>query len=159
MKTNYLFPTKCKTIGWILIVIGLAITLCENWDLLPQLGPTKVISLIPEQGSCDQHYSFITTNNSWADEIGHVTLMLGFILVSFTRLKEEDEYTINLRMKSLSWVVKAYGLLYILVELTVYGGGYLLPFFLFHWLIFPLFIIKFHYEMWKFRKEVVNDEE
>ena len=74
-------------------------------------------------------------------------------------LSHQDEYTINLRMKTFSWAVKVYGILFILTQLTVYGTGYLLPLLYFHWLIFPLFIGKFYYEIWKFRKEVVSDEE
>ena len=166
MKTNYLFPEKCKTIGWILILFGLVTAILSNEDMLPNLGPTKAISLIPsektsfEEGEkVEKTLSFITQNDDWADEIANVAIMVGFILVSFTRLKEEDEYTINLRLKTFSWAVKVYGILFILTQLTVYGTGYLLPLLYFHWLIFPLFIGKFYYEIWKFRKEVVSDEE
>ena len=49
MKTNYLFPEKCKTIGWILILFGLVTAILSNEDMLPNLGPTKAISLIPSE--------------------------------------------------------------------------------------------------------------
>ena len=166
MKTNYLFPEKCKTIGWILILFGLVVAILYNEDILPNLGPTKAITLIPsekmpfeEEEKVEKTFTFVTQNDDWTDEIANVAIMMGFILVSFTRLKEEDEYTINLRMKTFSWAVKVYGILFILTQLTVYGTGYLLPLLYFHWLIFPLFIGKFYYEIWKFRKEVVSDEE
>ena len=166
MKTNYLFPEKCKTIGWKLILFGLVAAILYNEEILPTLGPTKAITLIPsekmsyEEGeNVEKTITFVTQNDDWTDEIANVALMMGFILVSFTRLKEEDEYTINLRMKTFSWAVKVYGILFILMQLTVYGTGYLIPLLYFHWIIFPLFIGKFYYEIWKFRKEVVSDEE
>ena len=77
MKTNYLFPEKCKTIGWILILFGLVTAILSNEDMLPNLGPTKAISLIPsektsfEEGEkVEKTLTFITQNDDWTDEIG-----------------------------------------------------------------------------------------
>ena len=80
------------------------------------------------------------------------------VLISFARLKEEDEYTINLRMKSMAWAFKVYGVIVIIATLTIYGLGWYYVMLVFVYLAFLLFIGKFYYELHKFRKEAINEE-
>ena len=79
-----------------------------------------------------------------------VGLVLSLLFISFARLKEEDEYTINLRMKSMAWAFKVYGVIVIIATLTIYGLGWYYVMLVFVYLAFLLFIGKFYYELHKF---------
>ena len=128
MNYSYLFPPVFKRVGWILFVI---------W---------------PDEGK------FIMTNDDWTDEICIVGMILSLLFITFARLKQEDEFTINLRMKSMAWAVKGYGLIIMMTTLFVYGTNWLYIMLLSIYLVFFLFIIKFYYELEKSRKEAPHEE-
>ena len=131
MKFEYLFPEVYKKIGWVMFVV-FSVLYVEN--------------------------SFIQQNDGWEDEICMVGFVLSLLFISFARLKEEDEYTINLRMKSMAWAFKVYGVIVIIATLTIYGLGWYYVMLVFVYLAFLLFIGKFYYELHKFRKEAINEE-
>ena len=140
MNYNYLFPPVFKKIGWVLFVIF------------------AVLNVLWMTGDIEGLGKFIMTNDDWTDEICIVGMILSLLFITFARLKQEDEYTINLRMKSMAWAVKGYGLIIMMTTLFVYGTNWLYIMLLSIYLVFFLFIIKFYYELEKFRKEVPHEE-
>jgi fatty acid desaturase len=87
-----------------------------------------------------------------------VGMILSLLFISFARLKDEDEYTVNLRMKSMAWSFKVFGIVVIVATLTIYGMIWFIVMLILVYLIFFLFIGKFYYELHKFRKEAQNEE-
>ena len=153
MNYSYLFPPMFKKVGWILFVIFAVLNvLWMTGDIEGILPQCKVFSIWPDDGK------FITTNDDWTDEICIVGMILSLLFITFARLKQEDEFTINLRMKSMTWAVKGYGLIIMIATLFVYGTNWLYIMLLSIYLVFFLFIIKFYYELEKFRKEVPHEE-
>ena len=143
MKFEYLFPEVYKKIGWVMFVV-FSVLYVLSFSLLP-------FTFLSEN-------SFIQQNDGWEDEICMVGFVLSLLFISFARLKEEDEYTINLRMKSMAWAFKVYGVIVIIATLTIYGLGWYYVMLVFVYLAFLLFIGKFYYELHKFRKEAINEE-
>ena len=153
MNYSYLFPPVFKKIGWVLFVIFAVLNvLWMTGDIEGLLPACRVFSIWPDEGK------FIMTNDDWTDEICIVGMILSLLFITFARLKQEDEYTINLRMKSMAWAVKGYGLIIMMTTLFVYGTNWLYIMLLSIYLVFFLFIIKFYYELEKFRKEVPHEE-
>ena len=156
MKFNYLFPEVYKKIGWSMFVVFAVLNVLWMTDTIGAWFPCKVISIVPSSTFGDS--SFVVQNNGWEDEICMVGMILSLLFISFARLKDEDEYTINLRMKSMAWAFKVFGIVVIVATLTIYGMIWFIVMLILVYLIFFLFIGKFYYELHKFRKEAQNEE-
>ena len=173
MKFNYLFPEVYKKIGWGMFVVFAVLNVlwmtdtigawfpCKVISIVPSSGPwfpCKVISIVPSSSFGDSSSSYVVQNNGWEDEICMVGMILSLLFISFARLKDEDEYTINLRMKSMAWAFKVFGIVVIVATLTIYGMIWFIVMLILVYLIFFLFIGKFYYELHQFRKEAQNEE-
>lgn len=160
MKTRYLFPHRYKLFGWIIfgigMVLGMILSLNDfeypNWS-------ANVFPLIGEkEGVLSSNVSRRWSDNNIADEIASVMIIIGGILVAFSKLKDEDEYSATIRTESLIWATYVNYMVLILSIIFVYD----MPFFnvliynMFTILIF--FILRFHYLIFKSRK-IVQDEE
>ncbi|MBR1882721.1 MAG: hypothetical protein IJ808_06870 [Muribaculaceae bacterium] len=157
MNSNYLFPTSCKRVGWVLFIpfaiLGL-IVLFSN-VVLPELN-CKVIALfngpewITEKGTGPSPIFQIITNDL-VDEIIILGLIISLGLIVFSKEKDEDEFVEHLRAKSLIWSLKANAILLLIATMFLYG----FTFFAFIWVymfsIFVLYIVKFEFELYRFR--------
>ena len=94
MKTNYLLPNKYKTLGWILLTIGLiggifiVITDYES-DILR----VQVLAIIIENNFLkpEEGYSYFKVlTNDIIDELSSVFIIIGGLAVGFTKEKIED---------------------------------------------------------------------
>lgn len=160
MKTRYLFPFKYKILGWILLFVGLilgVILMSNDFD-----DPNWTIAVFPLIGEGSGFFatngSLEWGNNNIADEVASVLLIIGGILVAFSKTKDEDEFISKIRMESLIWATYVnYGILLFSV-LFVFD----MPFFnvliynMFTTLLF--FILRFNYIMIKSRKSVSHEE-
>lgn len=158
MKSRFLFSHKFKPLGWFLFILGLALGIVlmlndydyPNWELnvFPLIGENDIFSKPPLEWN--------TTNIS--DEIASILLIVGGILVSFSKTKDEDEYISKIRMESLIWATYVnYGVL-ILAILFVFDLSFfsVLIYNMFTVLLF--FIVRFHYVLYT-SKKVISDEE
>ena len=106
MKTNYLLPNKYKLIGWILFIIGLIggifiYTVDYESDLLS----INVLSIYSESILGNEKGFFKITENSILDELIALAIIIGGLLVGFTKEKVEDEFIYKLRKDSLVWAI------------------------------------------------------
>lgn len=147
MKTNYLLPNKYKIFGWILFSIGIiaGIFLFLNDYEFSGLK-TKVFSIYNE-GIFDGDDSgfFKIVENSIADEIASLAIILGGLTIAFTREKIEDEFIYKLRKDSLVWALIFNYIILALTIIFIYEITFLnvLVFNMFTPLIF--FIIRFNF--------------
>ncbi len=149
MKKYFLLPHRFYAIGWVLFGFALLVTILDlSTDVLPSFS-SKVFSLIPDFvcGGTD----FIVTNDSWYDEIEMVSGFLGLYFVAMSSLKEEDELTLLLRLRSLMWAFTVNTILFIALVLFVYGFIWIYIMLYQGILIFLLFILRFHWEIHKMR--------
>jgi len=160
MKTRYLFPHRYKPFGWILFGIGmvLGVILSLNDFDYPNWS-ANVFPLIGEkEGVFTSNVSRSWSNNNIADEIASLMIIIGGILVAFCKLKDEDEYSVTIRMESLIWATYVNYIVLILSIVFVYD----MPFFnvliynMFTILLF--FIIRFHYLIFKTKKLLQYEE-
>ncbi len=149
MKTNYLLPNKYKIPGWILLFIGIisGIFLFIN-DYEFNFLTTKVISLIHENNFLEpeEGYSFFKIiENPIADELSTLFIIIGGLLVGFSKEKQEDEYIYKLRKDSLVWAIIANYTILIITTVFVFHYTFfdILVFNMFTPLLF--FIFRFNF--------------
>jgi hypothetical protein len=156
MKTSYLIPHKYKLLGWILFVIGiisgLIIFIGEyDYDILK----IKVLSIYGRDGLFGTKGFFKIIENSILDEIVALCIIVGGLLVGFSKERIEDEFIYKLRKDSLVWAIIFNYVVLIFAVLFVYNFSFfdVLVFNMFTPLLF--FVIRFNFLKLKSR----NDEE
>ncbi len=159
MKTHFLFPNKFKIFGWILFIPSFLISLCisiMNITIDKYLNVT-VFALFNNDILRPNNY-FTVIKNSISDELLLFGLIIGGILIGFSKLKIEDEFTSKIRYESLVWATYLnYGLI-LLFTVFVYGMFYLNVLFYNTFTLLLFFIIRFHYSIYKLNKSSTDDE-
>ena len=158
MKVNYLFPSKYKKIGWLILIptfiLGLYTVITE---FEPEFLDVNVFAILNE-GIFSDDKLFELINNNILNEILGVLVIISAILVAFSREVDEDEYISKIRLESLVWATYVNYSIMLLSFLFVYGFSFLwvMIFNMFTLLIF--FIIRFNWQVVKFRKSVDNEK-
>ncbi|RZJ65842.1 MAG: hypothetical protein EOO50_12020 [Flavobacterium sp.] len=161
MKTQFLFPNRCKTIGWIFLAIGIIGLLLMNRTVggIKLDDSVRITTFAIADGGLmgsASYFSFV--KNSMYDEFVLALMILGGLFVGFSRCKNEDEFISQIRYESLVWAVYFnFGLL-LLSTLFIYGTYYMSVVLhnIFSLLIF--FIIRFHIKLYQLQKSMRDDE-
>tara|TARA_R110002049_G_scaffold175107_1_gene342413 strand:- start:6135 stop:6551 length:417 start_codon:yes stop_codon:yes gene_type:complete len=128
MKTNYLLPNKYKIFGWILFITGI------------------ISGIVLQMDQENFNFNFIPGfAYNFLDEIISSLIIIGGLLVGFTKEKIEDEFIYKLRNDSLVWaIILNYAILLVTV-IFIYDGNFftVLIYNMFTPLIF--FIIRFNF--------------
>jgi len=159
MKTLFLFPNKYKKIGWILFIPSLLTGLMlfiTGFDF-DNYFVVDVFAILNDHFLSKPSY-FAIIKNGVLDEIILVLIIVGALLVGFSKTKNEDEFISKIRYESLVWATYFNFLLMIFSTLVIYGFQYfnLLLANTFAMLLF--FITRFHFMIYKLNKST-NDEE
>jgi hypothetical protein len=159
MKTHFLLPNKLKKIGWILFVpafiASIVISVFEinfdnNWVV-------NVFAFADTFMMSNDNY-FTVIQNSIVDEVILFCLIIGGVLIGFSKLKIEDEFTTKIRYESLVWATYLnYGLI-LFFTVFIYGFSYLNILFFNTFTLLLFFIIRFHYMIYKLNKSTNDDE-
>jgi len=90
--------------------------------------------------------------NNILDELILLFLIVGGLVAAFAKVKEEDEYTMQLRLASLVWATYVNYAILLLGVLFVYELSFLMVmiFNMFTLLIF--FLVRFHWKLYQTRK-------
>ncbi|HVU55710.1 MAG TPA: hypothetical protein VHD83_11690 [Puia sp.] len=104
MKTRFLFPHRYRLIGWVIAIPSFVLMLLVlHWDFeLKFLYYGRGNSIFNFDGS---NFLFNIHRHNFTDEVGSLLLIVGLLMIAFSREKEEDERTIKLRLESLLWSV------------------------------------------------------
>jgi hypothetical protein len=157
MKTNYLLPNKYKLLGWILFSLGIAFGLYFILgDFETEPLKIKVLSIFHNlNGGPKEFKYFEVIENGIAFEITLLAIIIGGLIIGFSKEKTEDEFISKLRNESLVWAIVFNYLILILGVIFVYDFTFLdvLLFNMFTPLIF--FIIRFNF----LKHKSISDEE
>lgn len=156
METNYLLPHKYKNFGWVLFILGLlaGIVLIFSDYEVDALN-INVISIYSEQFMNNDNGYFKIIENSIVDEIIALFIIIGGLLVGFSKEKVEDEFIYKLRKDSLVWaIIFNYAVLMLAI-------AFVYEFTFFHVLVFnmftPLLFFVFRFNFLKYRS-ISNEE-
>jgi hypothetical protein len=158
MKTNYLFPNRFKKIGWLVFIPGIIfgiVYLIYQSDI--SLFNSKVFAIVEEAIFSDANFFSISENNV-LDEISSILLILGALLIAFSKEKSEDEFISKIRLESLVWATYINYAILILAIIFVYDTTFLwvLVFNMFTLLVF--FLIRFNWALYKSKNQISDEE-
>lgn len=158
MKTNFLFPNQYKRLGWFLfipgIILGIAFLIYESDITFLNI---KVFT-IAEQAIFSNSNFFSFTENNVLDEIASILIIIGALLIAFSKEKSEDEFISKIRLESLVWATYINYAILILAIIFVYDMSFLwvLMFNMFTLLIF--FLARFNWALYKSKKQISDEE-
>jgi len=158
MKSNYLFPNRYKKIGWILFIPGLIFGLVwvfKNPEI--DIIKTKVIAL-NSGASPGQNGWFKIIEENITNEIIGLMIILGGIMVAFSKEKSEDEFISKIRLESLVWATYVNFVILGLAMLFVYGLDFIVVETINMFTILIFFIIRFNWVLSKSKKAIENEE-
>ncbi|NNC49098.1 MAG: hypothetical protein HKO01_01000 [Flaviramulus sp.] len=147
MKTNYLLPNTYKPFGWILLIIGICLGLfLFISDYETDVLTINVLSIYNDDAIFGQDTGFFKViENSIIDELAAISIIIGGLMVGFSKEKIEDEFIYKLRKDSLVWSIIANYIILIFAIIFIYGFSFfdVLVFNMFTPLLF--FIIRFNF--------------
>ena len=150
MKNYLLIPNKYKVYGWVVFLLFAAFHVVAN-IVYPEIG--RKIALPGYRN--DSFLDSLTDSNLTFVGAG---VLLGLVMICFSREKNEDEYISYLRLRS--WqlsVLISYGVLFV-ANLLVYGGWFL-SFMIYNMLtVLIVFIVTFNLSLYKLKRERFVDE-
>lgn len=158
MKTNYLLANRFKRIGWFLffpgIILGI-VSLISQSDI--NLFNIKVFAFVEYDILSDTSFFSISENNV-LDEIASVLLIMGTLLIAFSKEKSEDEFISKIRLESLVWSTYVNYAILLLALIFVYEMAFfwVLVFNMFTLLVF--FLIRFNWALYKLKNQISNEE-
>ncbi|WP_400080687.1 hypothetical protein [Winogradskyella sp. R77965] len=124
MEPNYLLPNKYKIPGWLLLISGIigGMFLIAS-DFESDILQVKVLALYDDNSflSNQNGQFFKIIENSILDEIIALFIIIGGLLVSFSREKVEDEFIYKLRKDSFVWAMIFNYLILMLAIVFVYN--------------------------------------
>lgn len=153
MKQKYLFPNSWKKFGWILFIpsaiIGFYFVVLEFEVSLIEI---PVFAIVQDELFSNTEKYFVWIRNDIADELLSICLIVGGLLVAFSKEKEEDEFIGSVRLESLVWATYFnYGVL-LLTIIFVYGFPFLTVLLLNMVTTLVIFILRFHWVLYKSSK-------
>lgn len=155
METRFLLPHKFKLIGWILLfpssILG-SFVIFGDFSL--SFLEFKVLTIFSDGLS-----PFGEGSNafSWQEEnltatIVGVLFLVGALMVTLAREKNEDEFISKKRLESLLWATILNYLILLFCFMFFYEFGFLFVMILNMFTILILFIIRFNYVLYKSSK-------
>ena len=158
MKLNYLFPHRFKRIGtWILIPFILLGWYVVNYDIEPEIFDFNVPAIFVDE-IMGEKFVFGMTENNILNEIVGVVLILSFLMVAFSKEKQEDELIAKIRLDSLVWATYVnYGVLS-LSMIFIYGMSFFWVMIFNMFTILLFFIVRFNWQVKKLNKTMTHEE-
>ncbi|AXO81774.1 hypothetical protein DZC78_15750 [Olleya aquimaris] len=153
MKTHYLLSNNYKVIGWVILILGLLTGIVFYKTILDgELLQTNVLVLYNSDSLFDSNNGFFKIiENGILDEIVAILIIVGGLMVGFSKEKIEDEFIFQLRKTSLVWAIIFNYIVLMFAIVLVYNMTFfeVLIFNMFTPLLF--FIIRFNFLKYKSR--------
>ena len=121
MTKNYLFPSQFQKLGYILLIpfglLFLYFSFTTSESKIELNVPVFAI-INNDIGNSTQWFTLI--KNDIMDEITYIGLITSFLLIAFSKEKNEDEYISLIRANSLVWALLINFLILIFCQLFIY---------------------------------------
>jgi hypothetical protein len=159
MKSKLLLPHRYKLLGWYLLIPAtlLGIIMLFFTDYISLELEAGMFAIINEELMGDTEYFTIIKKNIIPTLTG-VLFLSGALLVSFSKEKVEDEFIFRLRQSSLLWAVLVNYILLLACFIFIHGMAFLNVMVYNMFTILIIFIIRFHYILYRSSKEIANEE-
>ena len=146
METRFLLLNRFKKFGWVFLCLALLLwiysSVVENisWLNLP------VFCIYCDRPFANESLRFFgIIQDNFALELICLLFITGSLLVAFSKVKQEDEFILKIRLESLVWATYLNFFVLVGALLFVYGGLFLEILFVNFFTFLFLFIIRFHW--------------
>jgi hypothetical protein len=157
MAPKFLLPNKFKKIGWFILIpatiFGLILAYNE-FSLAWIWGKTFAIA---NEGTEEHYKYFVVAKTNLTNTVIGSLFIIGALLVSFSKEKNEDEFIAELRLSSLLWAVGISYVLLLIAFVLVYGTPFMDVMVYNMFTVLILFITRFNYLMHS-NSKIVPDE-
>lgn len=158
MKANFLFPGKFRTGGWILFIPGLILgVLFLFFNFEPTFLEINMPALLSESFMDGAVFCTYTETNL-IDEIAGVLIIMGGLLIAFSKEKQEDEFISRIRLESLVWATYVNYAVLLLAIIFVYELAFLWIMVINMFTLLFFFIIRFNWVLYQSRKRMPHEE-
>lgn len=149
---NYLLPNKFKKPGWVILILGIVLGIIHiSNDYESDFLTVKVLSLFHDDFIFSNSGDGIIRNidNSIVDELLTIMIILGGLLVGFSKEKIEDEFINRMRLGSLKWAILVNYAILLFATLFFYGTNFMSVMIYNMFTPLLIFIIRFNYMVYK----------
>ncbi len=137
MKKMLLLPGYFKIVGLLLLPVSL-------WVLISEVEFSWLDTKKPPEGSISMMFS----NFNLTDEFAMTGVILGLCFIAFAKLKREDEYIRDIRLKSLNLSVYLNYFYVLLLIWTAYGANFVTNIYVHTVTLLLLYIIIFNFNIY-----------
>ncbi len=158
MQNQLLLPHRFKLPGWILLIVsivaGIVLQLSDfNFFQLP----ARMFVFVSGDLMQDNQYLTIARVNLMNTIVGSL-LVIGALMVAFSRELEEDEYIAALRLSAFQWAVLVNYLILLVSFIFIYGLPFLTVMTYNMFTVILLFIGRFHFQLFRSGKATDHEE-
>ena len=123
-----------------------------NWNV-------NVFPLIGEESDfLTSNESLTWSKNNISDEVASVLLIIGGLLVGFSKTKDEDEFISRIRMESLIWATYVNYSVLLLAVIFVFDMPFFSVLIYNMFTVLFIFIFRFHFMLYKSKKHLQYEE-
>ncbi|KQT16881.1 hypothetical protein ASG31_10930 [Chryseobacterium sp. Leaf404] len=148
MNTLQLLPNRYKMIGWFIFIPSLILGLISLSGIM---NVEISLPVIYNSGFFNnENQGFLKTAEIYLfPNLFGILIIIGGILVGFSKEKIEDEYISSLRLKSVFWSLVVSYAIVLFLFLTVFGSVFLTVMILIMFLPLVLYVFRFNYLLLK----------
>lgn len=161
MNTKYLLPHSLKLLGWILLVpgflLGILFMLLWSGEYNPDFLDVSMFAIFSDPLFSDGTY-FSFTKTNLIDEIISILIIVGSLLVVFSKESQEDELISKVRLESLVWAVYVNYAVILFTILFFYGISFTWVFIFNMFTVLLIFIVKFNWAIYQLRSGELDEK-
>ena len=158
MSSKLLLPNRYKMIGWIILIPATIVGLVLASNEFGAAWLWGKVFAIANDGPNDHYRYFVVAYTNITNTVVGTLFIIGALLVSFSKEKNEDEFIAELRLSSLLWAVCVSYILLLVAFILVYGSPFLDVMIYNMFTVLIIFIIRFNYLMRKNSKTAVDEK-
>jgi hypothetical protein len=136
MKSKFLIPARFKFIGLAILIPSLVLGI---WWRFFEFEAGFLTLKIGRENSLIKDMQINLT-----DEVALAGIIIGLLLLAFSREKHEDEFINRIRLESLQWAVLLNYVLLIIAAFLVYGWSFIDVMMYNMLTVLIIFIVRFH---------------
>ncbi|WP_462255315.1 hypothetical protein [Ferruginibacter sp.] len=158
MTTQLLLSHRYKKIGWFIFIPATILGLILASGRFDTTWIRARVFAIANDGSAlhSEYFNFADTDIT--NTVIGALFIIGAMLVSFSKEKNEDEFIANVRLSSLLWAVCVNYILLLFCFVFVYGTSFLSIMLYNMFTVLIIFIIRFNYLMYKNSKRAFDEK-
>ncbi len=158
MSNKLLLPNRYKRIGWIILIPSTILGIVLAFHEFGEAWIHAPVFAIASDGINDNYKYFAVSDANITNTLIGSFFIIGAMLVSFSKEKNEDEFIAETRLSSLLWAVCVSYILLLIAFVFVYGSPFLDVMVYNMFTVLIIFIIRFNYILHKNAKTVPDEK-